>query len=61
MIERILHCDAKDCDTHGSDAYPHWLTVSGDGEPLHFCAWDCLMKYAAQFDPPTVIPLRTVK
>lgn len=25
-------------------------------EPLHFCGWDCLMKYAANQPLPTVIP-----
>lgn len=26
-------------------------------EPLHFCGWTCLMKYAANQPEPTVIPV----
>lgn len=54
--ERILYCDAPDCDTHGSHQHPGWLTLTGEGKPLHFCNLDCAMKFAAAHsEPPTVI------
>jgi hypothetical protein len=66
MIERVYHCDWKDCYGHVSTImakpeHPGFLTVTETGSgtrPLHFCTWDCLLKYAAQFEPPTIIPMR---
>ncbi len=63
-IERVFYCDAEGCDTHIGSLYaepecPGWLIVTETGhepETLHFCGWDCAMKYAAKFPPPTVIP-----
>ncbi len=66
MIERIFHCDWKGCDAHvhtiaAKPESPGWFTVTETGQdtkPLHFCTWDCILKYAAQFEPPTIIPMR---
>jgi len=63
-IERVFHCDAEDCTTHVGSLHaepecPGWLLVTETGhKPVkhHFCCWDCAMKYAAKFPPPTVIP-----
>ena len=60
--ERVYHCDGPGCETHAKTAAKGraamgFLTVSGDGPPNHFCGWDCVMKFAAQFDPPEIIHL----
>jgi hypothetical protein len=68
-IERVFHCDEKGCRTHIPSMYTKpeeqgWLFVTETGQApgrtLHFCCWDCLMKHAAQFPPPTRIPVGTV-
>ena len=62
-----FYCDAPECERHGGawDGYrqppPGFLTVvvSGHGDamlPIHFCGWDCALKYAAQQEPEIVIP-----
>jgi hypothetical protein len=58
-VQRILHCDAPDCDAHGAREHPGWLTVKADDMPAkHFCNGDCLFKWAgAHSEPPEIIPL----
>ena len=64
MIERVFHCDLKDCDGHVKTLFSKpeaagFLTITETGlgcKPLHFCGWDCVLKYAAAFEPPTIIP-----
>lgn len=61
-VQRIFYCDADDCDCHvrtGKVVPPVFLTVREDQEPgnLHFCSWDCILKYAAKFEPEETIPL----
>lgn len=54
------HCDREGCERHCSEAAMQerpFLTVMGDGSPLYFCGWDCLLKHAATFEPETVIPM----
>jgi hypothetical protein len=58
MIERVFHCDRRDCEHHARTLKtrpPVFLTVTGDGKPLHFCGWDCLLKHAAEFPPAEVV------
>jgi hypothetical protein len=63
-IERVFYCDAEGCNTNVSSLYtepecPGWLLVTETGHKphvLHFCTWNCALKYAAKFPPPTVIP-----
>jgi len=68
-LEGVIHCEGPDCEHHqhvgcASMALGRlpagWLQVHeyGDQDPvtLAFCGWDCLMKRAAQVEPPTVIP-----
>lgn len=31
------------------------LTVTGNGEHLHFCGWDCVLRYAGAKEPETVV------
>lgn len=68
-IERTYYCDAADCGegqpVHARTATPPpYLPVGiievresspGDEATLHFCGWDCLMKYAAAQPIPEVI------
>ena len=67
-LEGRIYCEGPDCETSahlGCDTMeagrliPGFLRVveygSRDRE-MAFCCWDCLMKYAARFEPPTIIP-----
>lgn len=67
MIAREWHCDGPECDHH-THAIPQpnpphgwYILDAGTGSQNaparvgEFCSLDCVMKYAAQFDPPTVI------
>lgn len=59
-MSMAMHCDGPECDTW---TYPGWLadgwiTVEEYGEPvrpLHFCYWDCLLKYGASKEPISVL------
>jgi hypothetical protein len=49
-IERIFYCDATDCQRHAhtvKTSAATFITVTTAGRSLHFCSWDCLLKYAA--------------
>ena len=54
-ISRIYFCDWRDCNHHVQSASlrpPLFLTVEeGPGDPLHFCTWDCVLRYAAEKPP----------
>lgn len=58
-VERTFHCDGPDCERHvrtRQAAPPLFLTVTRDVDPdLHFCGWDCVLRYAGQIEPETVI------
>jgi hypothetical protein len=62
-IERIFHCDGPDCERHvrtaaqRPDAGLIFVTEGGSGATLHFCNWDCVLKYAAAKPPSEVIAL----
>lgn len=61
-IERIFYCDWRECDGHVQTASLRpavgIITVTeGTGRSLHFCHWDCLLKYAAEKPPVEVIPM----
>lgn len=58
-IERVFHCDCEDCEIHVRTAGlrpPTFLTVSEDDDELHFCSWDCVLKFAATKPPMETIP-----
>ncbi len=68
-LEGVIHCEAAECDCWERVGVasmaalrlpPGWIKVSeyGDQDPvtLSFCGWDCVMKRAAQVEPPVVIP-----
>jgi hypothetical protein len=58
-IERTYHCDGPDCERNWSQSAYLALempTVTHAGpHALHFCGWDCLLRYAATKEPETVI------
>jgi hypothetical protein len=60
-IERIYHCDWRECEGHARTSRPSpptsFLTVSEEGRSLHFCTWDCLLRHAAEKPPVEVIPM----
>ena len=54
-------CDAPDCDTWQRGTQPEgWLEVQrfGEGIDLHFCGWECVIRYGAQHEPPTIREVR---
>jgi hypothetical protein len=64
-IERVFYCDGPDCERHVQTAGPRpmasfiFVTERGGGSTatLHFCNWDCVLKYAATKPPVEVIPI----
>ena len=47
-----MHCDS--CDTWARGALTRgFLKVNWDGRKLHFCGWDCLLRYGAGQTPHT--------
>ena len=61
-IERVYHCDWRECSNHARTAGDHppvsIITVTDDSDrPLHFCGWDCLLKFAAEKPPTEIIPM----
>lgn len=62
-IERIFHCDGPDCERHVRTAASRpqagyvFITEGGSAATLHFCNWDCVLKYAAAKPPVEVVSL----
>jgi hypothetical protein len=60
-IRRVYCCDWRECNHHAHAAGarpPQFLTVSeGAAGSLHFCTWDCVLKYAAEMPPCEMMPL----
>ena len=59
-IERIFHCDWRDCAGHVRTVRRRpsssFITVTESaGPPLHFCTWDCLLKFAGEKPPVEII------
>jgi len=69
-IERTFYCDAEGCERHvrtasltgrpSANSGVIWVTDPGGhgGRTLHFCSWDCILKYAAGQEPMEIIALR---
>lgn len=58
-IQRTYHCDGPDCERQwGERAHRELdnpvITNTGWGS-LHFCGWDCVLKYAAAKEPEEII------
>jgi hypothetical protein len=62
-IERTFYCDGPECERHVQTALSRptagfiFVTEGGSAATLHFCNWDCVMKYAATKPPLEVIAL----
>jgi len=60
-ISRIYSCDWRECNHHVQSASMHpplFLTVTNDGgDALHFCTWDCVLRYAAEKPPCETISM----
>lgn len=59
-IERIFHCDWRECENTARTARLRpeagIITVTEEpGRSLHFCCWDCVLKHAAEKPPVEVI------
>jgi hypothetical protein len=60
-IRRTFHCDGPDCERWCSQAAHRkpggrFLTVTREWPALHFCGWDCVLRYAATMEPEVVVP-----
>lgn len=56
--ETVYHCEGPLCDAHQQSMQPApirgWIQIRAGWEPGEshdFCGWDCVLKYAAKFDP----------
>jgi hypothetical protein len=62
-IERIFHCDGPECERHVRTALNRpsagyvFVTEGGSTGTLHFCNWDCVLKYAATKPPVEVVSM----
>jgi hypothetical protein len=57
VIQQTYHCDGPDCERNwaGTAHAEHGLSVVGKGWDLHFCGWDCVLRYGATIEPEEVI------
>lgn len=57
-MSMAAHCDGKDCDSWTYHPEEHsFITLEWEGDVLHFCTWDCVLRYAAQFPPTDEVAL----
>ena len=61
-IERIYYCDGPDCERHVRTASQRpeagfVFVTDGGSATLHFCTWDCVLKFAATKPPTEVVAL----
>lgn len=62
-IEYIYHCDGPDCERHVQTRRDYALMFftliehgdSGNDQTLHFCGWDCILRYAGTKEPEEVV------
>jgi len=52
-----LHCDNPGCDSWQREPFDAFLVVAGQGGQNHFCSVDCIMFWAARFEPKSVVEL----
>jgi hypothetical protein len=51
------HCDGPQCNTWTRTILDGWIELfempydRNNYIPLHFCSWDCLLKYSATHEP----------
>lgn len=60
-IERVYTCDWHECECHtrttGNHPFPFLKVSEAPGRSLHFCTWDCLLRYAAEKPPSEISPV----
>ena len=67
-VEHLFHCDGPGCETNirtqADEPGGGFITATERSgyshEPdrtMHFCGWDCCMKFASTFEPPERIDL----
>jgi hypothetical protein len=60
-IERTFYCDGPECERHVRTAADRplaefiFITEGGFDNELHFCTWDCVLRYAAAKPPEEVL------
>jgi hypothetical protein len=57
-VEHIFYCDAPECQRHvqtRKDRPPAFLTVTDEAGDMHFCGWDCILRYGSTVEPEQVI------
>ena len=53
-------CDGPGCDTwERGPEWPGWLLVEAAGGNLHFCGWECCIRYGAHQTPPITIEVES--
>jgi hypothetical protein len=55
-IERIFYCDWRDCGASGPGSEFLTIKAARERRHLHFCSWDCVLKYAAEKPPVEFVP-----
>lgn len=62
-IERTFHCDGPECEHHVRTVARRpqagfiFVTTNDSAATLHFCTWDCVLKYAATKPPVEYVAL----
>lgn len=65
-VEYRFKCNGPDCEHWHETQYPIsgvFILVREPGDTgiapteLHFCSWDCVLRFAGQIEPSEVIPL----
>jgi len=58
---KAQHCDGKECITWSKNPKEHgFLKITGQGgKSLHFCSWDCVLRFAAKFHPTVQMEMNT--
>jgi hypothetical protein len=66
-IQRTYRCDAEGCPHHVVTEQRHpptmlvineaFFTGPDESTELHFCGWDCVLRFAARLEPTEVIPM----
>jgi hypothetical protein len=56
-MSKAYHCDSDDCEEWTfRKRRNNFLTVNGKGVgSLHFCSWDCVLKFSAKFEPMEIL------
>lgn len=61
-MTKAMHCDGPSCNAWTRTQVEGWVTTAEfplqRGCSLHFCSWDCCIKYGSLREPMTVVQLR---